>query len=340
MSSHKLLVTTLVMLSVLSTTSPPKSVSADTRPKKSENAPTTCVYVTPDGNDAHTGTLRQPNAGGTDGPLATLTGARNAVRKLRKGDRLPGPVRVIVADGTYRITEPLVLAPQDGGTAETPISYEAAEGAAPVISGGRVIRGWTKGNDGLWTAHIDDVAEGRWFFEQLFVGGRRAIRAREPDEFYFYMDGVDQEILSGGESRRPAKARQRIRLGRDDFEKTLALLGPGELKDVQIQIYHKWDNTRRFIDRIDREKALLVTEGKGMKSWNNWHRNTRYHLENFRAALDTPGEWFLSRGGTLYYKPRPGEDMTQADVVAPAATEKFIVVAAIRHTGSSSNTSL
>src|SRR5207247_5477446 len=49
-------------------------------------------------------------------------------------------------------------------------------------------------------------------------------------------------------------------------------------------------------------------------------------LENYRAALDTPGEWFLARNGTLFYQPRPGEDMTTADAVAPVA-EKLLVLA-------------
>ncbi len=30
-------------------------------------------------------------------------------------------------------------------------------------------------------------AAGRWTFEQLFVNGRQAIRARTPNEFYHYM---------------------------------------------------------------------------------------------------------------------------------------------------------
>jgi hypothetical protein len=62
-----------------------------------------------------------------------------------------------------------------------------------------------------------------------------------------------------------------------------------------------------------------------MKSWNPWRRNSRYHLENFRAALDAPGEWFLTRSGTLYYKPRPGEDMKDCHIVAPAV-DRFLVI--------------
>ena len=46
----------------------------------------------------------------------------------------------------------------------------------------------------------------------------------------------------------------------------------------------------------------------------------RYHIENIKAALDAPGEWFLDRGGDLFYIPLPGEDMAKAEVVAPLLT--------------------
>ena len=62
--------------------------------------PVTRVYVSPNGNDAHSGKLAKASAGGTDGPLASLAAARDAVRKLKTGGRLPGPVKVIVAGGT------------------------------------------------------------------------------------------------------------------------------------------------------------------------------------------------------------------------------------------------
>jgi hypothetical protein len=110
----------------------------------------------------------------------------------------------------------------------------------------------------------------------------------------------------------------------EDF-RTIADLSPEQLKDVNFVVYHKWDNTRRFIDDLDSNQPALMTSGAGMKSWNAWKRNTRYHLENFLGALDAPGEWFLTRDGTLYYKPLPDEDMTKAEVVAPVV-DKFILV--------------
>ncbi|MCP5117768.1 MAG: right-handed parallel beta-helix repeat-containing protein, partial [bacterium] len=58
---------------------------------------------------------------------------------------------------------------------------------------------------------------------------------------------------------------------------------------------------------------------------SGWPNNTRFHFENFRAALDTPGEWFLGQDGTLSYMPLPGQDMTKVQVVAPVAP-KFVVI--------------
>ena len=81
-------------------------------------------FVATDGNDAWSGTLREPNAQGTDGPFATLHRARDAVRGLKRR----GPVVVMVRGGTYCLREPLVLGPEDSGTAESPVIYCAAPG--------------------------------------------------------------------------------------------------------------------------------------------------------------------------------------------------------------------
>ncbi|MBN2476149.1 MAG: right-handed parallel beta-helix repeat-containing protein [Pirellulales bacterium] len=274
------------------------------------------LHVAPSGNDENSAT--------PDAPLATLEGARNAIRALKAQGPLVEAVRVVVADGRYHLAEPFVLRPEDGGTAAAPVVYEAAPGAKPVFCGGRVIAGWKKRNDGVWTTRVPDVAAGNWYFEQLFVNGRRATRARSPNAFYFYIQNVHEEALEGGSARRSRRARQTVEMRPEDFQ-VLADLKPDELADVHFVVYHKWDNTRRFVDRLDPQQQALVTSGQGMKSWNAWQRNSRYHLENFLGALDAPGEWFLARDGTLCYRPLPGEDMATAVVVAPVV-DRFVLM--------------
>jgi len=62
-----------------------------------------------------------------------------------------------------------------------------------------------------------------------------------------------------------------------------------------------------------------------MKPWNPINSRSRYLVENFRGALDTPGEWFLDRSGYLYYIPKPGETIKNTSFYAPVIKE-FIVI--------------
>ncbi|MCA9047142.1 MAG: right-handed parallel beta-helix repeat-containing protein [Planctomycetaceae bacterium] len=282
------------------------------------------LYVAPGGNDQWSGALDRPNAGRTDGPLASLAGARDAARKRIGEGQLNEALTVVVAAGTYRHAEPVVFEPEDSGTANAPIIFRAADDARPVFSGGRVISGWKQADDGLWTANVPQVANGEWSFEQLWVNGWRAVRAREPDSFFHYMLDVREDVLEEGSPRQAKQARQTIRVRPQDIQ-SLAGLTQDELSDVNLLAFHKWDNTRRFPDSLNVESGTLVTSGGGMKSWNPMTRNTGYVLENYHSALDEPGEWFLNRDGTLFYKPLPGEDMSSAEVVAPVA-DKFLVL--------------
>jgi len=48
-----------------------------------------------------------------------------------------------------------------------------------------------------------------------------------------------------------------------------------------VVLFHKWDNTRRFIDAIDSQEPALITRGEGMKPWNPLTHDTPYYLETF-----------------------------------------------------------
>jgi hypothetical protein len=289
----------------------------------STRAQAVTVYVSPDGSDSWSGRLAQPNAARTDGPVATLERARDLIRQQKSDASLKEPARVIVAGGTYTMMAPLALTPQDSGTDQFGVTYEAAPGVRPVFTGGRIVTGFQQDTDGMWKARISDVASGQWYFEQLFVNGRRAVRARSPNKFYYYMLDVQEEVLEKGRGQRPVRARQTVTV-RPDNAGPLWTLSERELHDVQMVIYHKWDNTTRFLDGANEKDSTILTTGEGRKPWNSWSKGDRYHLENFKAALDAPGEWFLARDGWLYYKPLEGEDIRTAEVVAPVI-DKLLV---------------
>jgi hypothetical protein len=72
-------------------------------------------YVSPQGDDANSGTLAKP--------LASLAKARDAVRTARKTDKTA--MTVYLREGTHYLAEPLVLEAADSGTAQAPVVYTA-----------------------------------------------------------------------------------------------------------------------------------------------------------------------------------------------------------------------
>ncbi|HPD16146.1 MAG TPA: right-handed parallel beta-helix repeat-containing protein [Planctomycetota bacterium] len=256
------------------------------------------------------------------GRLKSLEEARDAIRARRAAGALAEPVRVAIADGEYALSRPFVLTPEDSGSESCPITYEAERGAKPVFTGGRRITGIKAGQDGLWSAHVAEVRDGKWYFEQLWVNGRRAIRARLPNKFYFHMlrplpTGIDPQ------TGRDADLSKRAFLGRPADLQPLFAIPKDRVRDVTLVAYHAWETSRHRLAAVDEKTGAVITTGNAPWKFLDWEHAQRYHLENFRAALDEPGEWFLDRDGTLLYKPRPGEDPATAEVIAPI-TETFV----------------
>jgi len=277
----------------------------------SARAASVTVYVSPHGNDNWSGQIAQPNGQRTDGPVATLERARDIVRQKRSAPDRP---RVVVADGRYELAKPFTLSPEDSG-----VTYEAAPGARPVFSGGRVIQGLERGDDGLWRVRIREAADGTRRFDQLFVNGWRATRARAPNKFYFYMGETTEVPLEG----KPGQFLRTTNVPPDVLA-PLRGLSEAEIRDIELVAYHKWCITRRHLTAVDFDKNQILTTGEKLANYAGWPAGTRFHLENFRAALDEPGEWFLSLDGTLYYKPLPDEEVSKAEVIAPAAAKLVI----------------
>src|SRR5262245_52158991 len=131
------------------------------------------LFVAPNGRDDNPGTAEKP--------LATLAGARDAIRRLKARGGLRTGATVLVRGGTYVLSEPLRFGPEDSGTKENPVVYAAYPGEKPVLSGGRAIAGWKPGEGKRWVAKLPAGKGGPWRFMQLFVDGKRQTRARLPD---------------------------------------------------------------------------------------------------------------------------------------------------------------
>ncbi len=277
------------------------------------------LYVAPEGNDAWTGTLEQPNPTRTDGPLASLVGARDTIRKLKAAGTLQQPIRVRIQSGQYAVREPLVFEPQDSGTEQCSISYLGDPGKRPIISGGRPVTGWRKQAD-RWVTQLPEVEVGQWTFAAMWVNGERRTRARMPNEDYFHTAGKAPPSTDSKTGQPASSAHLAFRFKPGDMHQF------SHLDDAVVVVYQSWEVGHQRIASLDEARRVVTFRSPLPWAFDTWGGNVRYFVENVPEALDAPGEWYLDRQtGRLSYVPFPGEDLTQATVVAPVAKQLIVL---------------
>ncbi len=190
------------------------------------------------------------------------------------------------------------------------ISIEGAKNGDTRVSGAIKISDWKWSEDGvLLVAELKGreklLAQNS---QQFYVNDTRAIRARTPDSGWYYLDSAKQIIHDRGTGRVPKYATQKLYTSPENLS-SLEGLSSEELSQVVAMFYHKWDNTRKYIDYLQRDSSAIFISGSGMKPWNALDKQTRFTLENYKGALSEEGEYFLDiKKGLLYYYPREGEN--------------------------------
>ena len=285
----------------------------------SDHAEQQTLYVSTVGNDSWSGRLAQPNADRTDGPLATVQTARDMLRAAKAAGGLTKPVSVVLRGGVYPQNEPIVFMAADSGTKECPVTYQAYPGEKPVISGGRVIRGWVPDDIGLsgagcggklWRAAVPSAkVGGKWRFNQLFVDGGRRARARIPNKGSFLR-------TDGPVSKADVRA---FYFHEGDVKPW------NDLGEVIFVVYHSWETSLHHVRSVDTEAHIVELREPAPWPMGTWERQQRYYVENVFEGLNEPGEWYLNHAtGTLYYYPLPSETMADVEVVAPAVTSMLV----------------
>jgi hypothetical protein len=263
-------------------------------------------YVSPNGNDGWAGTIRKP--------YATLERARDAIRqwKQRQGG-LKQPATVWLRQGTYSLSEPFILGPEDSGTRDCPITYCAYKREPVTISGGSVIKGFQPAEVNghkLLAADLPDVQAGKWYFTQLFINGQRRQRPRLPREGFARIAGLDEVPDKYGTRR------DKFRFNPGDISASWS-----NLDDIELVILHFWVSVRTGIKAVDEAtRTVHLTKPSHRRLTDDFNKTVfaRYYVENVFEALDAPGQWYLDRKeGRLYYYPVAGEAAARITAVAP-----------------------
>lgn len=284
------------------------------------------LYVSPEGQDDWSGKLPTVNADHSDGPLRTLTRARDLVRTWLEEDLPEGEIHVVLRGGEYPLSEPVVLGPRDSGRKGLPIVYQSYPGERAWISGGREIPGWREVRENgvrYWKTTIPDVAEGKWFFRQLFI------RHTDREVFERRFRPCRGMLTIAGTTWSPARKSMSHRAAQQDilvFPEDLAVMN--NFSRIEFVALHSWSASRLRIESIDPSSCTVRFTSVPTFRIGHWYQHgyNPYFLENLEQDLDEPGEWFLnSTTGELTYLPRNDETIDGVVLVAPRL-EKLLVV--------------
>ena len=257
------------------------------------------LHVATNGNDHASGAITR-RAG--DGPLATMEAA---LRKARAA-RTPEGVTIFVHGGVHRLARPLVFTPDDSGaSAGKPFTIAAFGKEKPVLSGGVPLTGWKQVLPNLWQADARVQPGTNWQFHSLFINGRRATRARTPNE---------GELLSMDGARFNDKPFQfKFRAG--DIKPGWAAAG-----DVEVVAFEKWTDIRQFIRAVDTTSNVVTLSGSS--TVHTRESGARYFIENAPDAIDVPGEWRLDqKTGLVTAMFKTGENPNAMEIIVPRLAE-------------------
>ena len=252
--------------------------------------------------------------------------ALETIRAAKKGGDTSAWT-VEVKPGFYTLREPLVLRPEDSGTAAAPVVWRGA-GEASEISGGARLTGWRDTGKGWFETAVPMGPDGEpvWF-EMLWVNGRRAANAVFPKGDGWLVPGAcGQEILAKDAKGKATRTRESLSVLDEGLRAILDATPAAELPAAHLVVHQKWNATRQPL--VGWQDGRLVTAGTRAWTWSSkWNGEAIYRVGNLRGAFTAPGEWFYDRAGRkVLYRPLSGETPDALCAVAPLAKLSRLVV--------------
>ena len=250
------------------------------------------IAVSPTGNDNNPGTPDQPVA------------SPAKAQQLARAQSATNDVTVQLAGGTYRLTSPLTFTGADSPGAGHQVTWQAADGQTPILSGGQQVTGWSV-RDAAANIYVATVPKGT-DSRQLFVDGTLAPRAA------ITLSRNDVQITTAG--------------------MTIVNSALNYLATLPEQNRIEVESQNSFTDRfapVDHISGNAITMQQPAWNNNNWGYDTlakpfgggQMFLENSYSFLTSAGQWFLDpQAGQLFYKAPVGRTPAQSDIELPRLT--------------------
>ncbi|HEY0686756.1 MAG TPA: right-handed parallel beta-helix repeat-containing protein [Steroidobacter sp.] len=260
-------------------------------PENERDVETVTFNVSPQGDDAGDGSASRP--------FKTLTRAQQAVRSVNSNAN----VVVVLADGIYRLAEPLHFTAADGGQDGNNVTWQAAANASPVVAGSVPVTGW-KVSDATKQIYVAEVPAGT-DTRQLWVDNRLAKPASiEIPRSVLEFDAEGMTI-------------------NDPQYDYLAKL-PAQHR-IEVQATGYFTNRLSPVKSISGRKLLMQQPAWDNNTWGYDTLNApvgsesaHLLLNNSLAFLTQPNQFYVDPdAGKLYYRPAEGVKPEQMSAELP-----------------------
>lgn len=238
------------------------------------------------------------NAQGTEqNPFQTIAKAQECVRK--HAEEMDADIYVYICGEDYTVTEPLQFSTDDSGRNGYTVHYAGYQKTnAPSINGKKVLNDWSlyDKEKNIYRTWVGTDVKSR----QFYVDGYRATKARfvpEKELFSYH--------AATGSYTAPSSALPEI----------------SDTSGLQLSLYHDWNWEIGLVEKVQRN-ADTVTITMKQPYWANMPGNATgaegiAFFDNAYEFLDEDGEWYLSKDGYMYYKPRPFENPEEMEGELP-----------------------
>jgi hypothetical protein len=291
------------------------------------------LYVSPQGNDQATGQRRTATPGRENGPLATLQGARDAIRSLKRAGKATAGVTVWLTEGTYALPRGVEFSAEDSGTAKAPIIYRGVSRERVRVMGGRELTGFSAVTDPGVLRRLDPAAAPHVVQVGLQAAGiadpgklKRLGHSLElqPTPLELFFDDRPMEL-----ARWPNEGWTRIvstpagpQGGRFTYEGDRPKRW-ANTNDLWIHGYWTWDwaDSYEHVARLDTAtREIETTPPHGIYGYMP---TKRFYFLNVLEELDRPGEYYVDRAnGRLYFW--PPAPLTSGKVVASVLEQPLL----------------
>jgi hypothetical protein len=278
-------------------------------------------FVSPSGSDDNPGT--------SSAPFLTVEKARDVVRTINPD--MTGDIHVYLRSGVYELRRTLAFGPEDSGTNGHRVHYRAYPGEVPVLSGATKVTGWTLHSGNVYKAPLDRSTKLR----NLYVNDARASMASKT---VTSKGGYGSYSVTSGQAAwawTSGSNSDGVKYSASDVPSITS-----NKDDLEIVNGTTWNENivcvRDVITTTENDTALLLQQPYGaiaqLPGWNSGFSVSGSHtLVNAFEFLNLPGQFYFDKTTkTLFYYPRAGETMSEADVQAPVVEQLLDVAGTSR----------